>query len=152
MLKNKIPLGIVLFLITFFFISCSNYNNGYKTNTEKAKYITTAEEKYTDNINYIFSPDSAFVVSYKTEAQTTDSRAAQLRFFIYDLNNEKIIFEDKSRTDKIEWINNTQVQVLKRPGIISVDPKKNSKMFGYIYDISLNKKLPLSEPENYQLQ
>ena len=148
-MKNKYsPFPVFIFLITIFISSCSNYNNGYKTDNQKASYKKTAEEKYSDNINYMFSPDSAFVVCYKTEEKTTDNPTPQLKFFIYDLNNDKIVFEDNSRSDKIEWINNTQLRVLKRPGIITVDPKKNSKLLGYIYDLKNNKKLPLTEPKN----
>ncbi|MCH7827272.1 MAG: hypothetical protein IIC75_04755 [Bacteroidetes bacterium] len=147
--KKKI---IFIFLITIFIPSCSNYNNGYKADNQKASYLKKAEEKYSDNISYMFSSDSAFVICYKTEMQTTENSIPQSKFFIYDLNNDKIVFEDKGRSDKIEWIDNTKLRVLKRPGIISVDPKKNLKLLGYIYDLKNNKKLPLSKPGNNQLQ
>ena len=143
---------IFIFLITIFIPSCSNYNNGYKADNQKASYLKKAEEKYSDNISYMFSSDSAFVICYKTEMQTTKNSIPQSKFFIYDLNNDKIVFEDKGRSDKIEWIDNTKLRVLKRPGIISVDPKKNLKLLGYIYDLKNNKKLPLSKPGNNQLQ
>ncbi|MCH8170994.1 MAG: hypothetical protein IIB07_07685 [Bacteroidetes bacterium] len=153
MQKNKFSLfSIFIFLITIFIPSCSNYNNGYKTDNQKASFLKTAEDKYSDNISYLFSSDSAFVICYKTEIQTTNNSTPQSKFFIYDLNNDKIVFEDKGRSDKIEWIDNTKLRVLKRPGIISVDPKKNLKLLGYIYDLKNNKKLPLSKPGNNQLQ
>lgn len=149
MQKNKHSIfPIFIFLITIFISSCSNYNDGYKTKDQKAPYKKIAKEKYSDNINYMFSPDSAFVVSYKTEKQTTDNSTPQSKFFIYDLNNNKVVFEDDSRSDKIEWINNIQLRVLKRPGIITVDPKKNLKLLGYIYDLKKNKKLPLTGTKN----
>ena len=143
---------IFIFLITIFIPSCSNYNNGYKADNQKASYLKKAKEKYSDNISYMFSFDSAFVICYKTEIQTTENSTPQSKFFIYDLNNDKIVFEDKGRSDKIEWIDNTKLRVLKRPGIISVDPKKNLKLLGYIYDLKNNNKLPLSKPGNNQLQ
>lgn len=139
---------IFIFLITIFIPSCSNYNSGYKADNQKASYLKKAKEKYSDNISYMFSSDSAFVICYKTEMQTTENSTPQSKFFIYDLNNDKIVFEDNSRSDKIEWIDNTKLRVLKRPGIISVDPKMNSKLLGYIYDLKNNNKLPLTEPKN----
>ena len=153
MQKNKFSLfSIFIFLITIFIPSCSNYNDGYKADNQKASFLKTAEDKYSDNISYLFSSDSAFVICYKTEMQTTENSIPQSKFFIYDLNNDKIVFEDNSRSDKIEWIDNTKLRVLKRPGIISVDPKVNSKLLGYIYDLKQNKKLPLSKSSNNQLQ
>lgn len=153
MKKNNFSISIaIIFIITIILSSCSNYNNGYKTDSKKPAYIKTAIEKYSNNINYIFAPDSLHVICYKTEKKSISNPTPQHRFFIYDLKNEKIIYEDNGRSDDIEWINNTQIRVLKRPGIISVDPKKNMKMLGYIYDINQNKKLPLSESNNIQLK
>ncbi len=153
-IKELIPYLFFLFffLNTIIFSSCSNYNKSYGTDSEKISYIKIAKEKYSDNINYLFSPDSLFVVCYKTEKLTTDNSTPQSRFFIYNFKNEKIIFEDKSRSDNIEWLNSSQIQVLKRPGIISVDAKKNLKMLGYIFDVNQNKKFPLSGPEKNNLQ
>lgn len=149
--KKKSYFLIFIFLLTIFMSSCSNYNDGYKTDNQKASYIETAEDKYSDNISYMFSSDSAFVICYKTEIQTTGNPTPQSKFFIYDLNNDKIVFEDNSRSDRIEWIENTKLRVLKRPGIISVDPKINSKLLGYIYDLKYKKKLPLTKLKNNNL-
>ena len=152
MQKNNLVFSfIVIFLSTILFSSCSNYNNGYKKDTPKASYIKTAQEKYSYNINYLFSPDSSHVICYKTEKQSKSNYIPQSKFFIYDLNKDKIIFEDNSRSDKIEWINKNKIRVLKRPGIITVDPVKNKKMLGYIYDLNQNKKIPLSKPGNNKL-
>jgi len=152
MLKNKTHNVIALFLITIIFSSCSNYDNGYKTDSEKPSYMKIAKEKYHTNINYLFAPDSLHIICYKTEKKSINNPTPQHRFFIYDLKNEKINFEDKGRSDNIKWINNNQIRVLTRPGIISVDPKKNIKLLGYIYDINQKKKLPLSKPGNIKLK
>jgi len=75
------------------------------------------------------------------EKSTPQKINPPLKFFIYSLNDEKIIFEENLPNGKIEWINDHQVRVSIIPGIVSGKEEKEKSQFGYIYDTSLQRKI-----------
>jgi len=135
---------LFLSFISFVLISFNCQKDVTKDNGKpNISFEKIALEKYKTNISYQYSPDSNFVACFRKETVDESNGAPQLHFFIFDLNNEKIVFEDNLRSEKLLWIDNYKLKVTKRPGMITNDPKTNAEMMGYIYDVKQNKKLPL---------
>jgi len=134
-----------LTIFAFFLFSCTSTKVKNELSNGKSTYKTVAIQKYLSDVNYLFSPDSIYVVCYKMGKQSEGNNLAQLKFFIFNTKTNSIEFEDNSRTDTIEWINNFKLKVSKRPGIISVKPKINNKLLGYIYNLKKHKKKSLEK-------
>lgn len=143
MTLKKLYTTIFVLSLSLIYFGCSSSKDEKNVSTNKSSYKEAALKKYKNNINYQFSPDSNYVVCYRTETKTEANGVPQLRFFIYNLKYNEVSYEDNFRTESFSWLDNNKIKVMKRPGMITVDPKKNIKLMGYIYDLSQNKKLPL---------
>jgi len=133
-----------LLLISVVLVSFNCHKDVTKDNGKQIKsFEQIALEKYKNNIGYMYSPDSSFVACFRKETKEEANGVQQLRFFIYDIKNDKLVFEDNLRSENILWLNNYKLKVMKRPGMVTNDPQKNIELMGYIYDIKQNKKLPL---------
>jgi len=64
-----------------------------------------------------------------------------VQFFVYDLKNEKVLFEDSLANGSVKWLNDYQIQVSTVPGIVTEDEEVDKKLMGYIYDVKLQRKL-----------
>ena len=139
---------LLLVIFSLFIFSCTGSRVKQKLRDGEASYKKIAAQKYLLNVKYLFSPDSMNVACYKVEPQSKENYKPQFKFFIYNLKTNKIVFEDNSRSDKIEWIGNSKLRVSKRPGIVSVKPEENRKSLGYVYDLTKHKKSFLNTPDN----
>ena len=132
----------VSFLSIFLIASCCSSNVTSKNlSSNRLTYKKIAEEKYSKNYNTIFNSDSTYLFVYSSPKNADKILPPPLKFFVYDNNKAKIIFEDNLVNGKIKWINNHQIQVSTDPEIISGKEEKNIKMYGYIYDVLTKRKL-----------
>ncbi len=130
-------------LISIFLIAacCSSNKTTAKLSSDYTTYKKIADEKYSKNYNTIFNSDSTYLFVYTSTKNLDKVLPTSLKFFVYDNNNEKIIFEDNLANGKIRWLNVHQIQVSINPEIISGKEEENKKMYGYIYDVLTQRKL-----------
>lgn len=136
-------------LITFFMGACcgsknttSNLNESQKKNDSFKKI---AVEKFDNNYQFKFNSDSTYLICYSQNKKSQDV-FPPLKYFIYDLNNNDIVFEESLPNGKIKWINDFQVQVYIVPGIVHGDENKNSSSV-YIYDVKHKRKIKSNQYE-----
>ncbi len=101
-----------------------------------------AGEKYGEGSEVL--PDSTgkfFLVRQWHKLSTLPSQQ-QVRFFIYDAPQQKIIFEDDIPGGTVFWKNGHQIKVDIIPGMLTSDPEQNRQLTGYIYDVGLRQKIP----------
>ena len=103
-------------------------------------YRVIAKQKYESNIRYDFNPAKTVVLCIKQAKSSAKHVYPPLAFFIYDLKNSKVLFEDALPNGEVKWVNNTQIAVHTIPGIVRVDAKGGTES-GYIYDIKSAKKI-----------
>jgi len=103
-------------------------------------YKTLATEKYGEGVDCTFNESKTHVLCLKREKVKLSPAMPQnpLRFFVYDLHNEKIIYEDSIEDGSVRWISNSELQISIIPGIISGD--ENPEDFTYIYDVKLQQR------------
>ena len=103
-------------------------------------YRTIAEKRYVGEVNYIFNESNTFVICQK-RYKTNQADISPLDFFVFDLKNEKIAFEESEVKGEVCWLNDHQIKVSLVPGIVTGDEQADRKLFGYIYDLNLRKKI-----------
>ena len=127
-------------LITILINACCGSKESAKIQIS-GDYKKIAESKLGDNYKIIFNSDSTYLTAYQLNKNPNENIQPTLKFFVYDLFEEKILFEDNLPNGKVEWINDHQVKVSTTPGIVSGKEEKNKSLFGYTYDVNLKKKI-----------
>ncbi len=79
------------------------------------------------------SADSNFVLIKTQIKNRQGSPFATVRFFVYDLVKDEVVFEDAVARGTVVWQTESQLKVSSVPGIIRGE--KNAGVQGYIYDV-----------------
>jgi hypothetical protein len=128
-------------LITILINACCTSTKTSQMNNNSPGYKNIAGSKLGKDYRVIFSPDSSYIAACNSGKMSGNNISSPLKFFIYDLKNEKTLFEENLPNGKVEWINKHQLKVSTEPGIVSGKEDKNNKMFGYIYDVKQKRKI-----------
>ena len=119
--------------------------SGTKTDSQPAptreKYHQVAETKFGGGIEYRFNDSKNFVICLKKQKPTAQIPQNRLFFFVYNLENNQIIFEDSVTDGEVSWKSNTQFRVRTTPGMLTGDPEYNQKLMGYVFDVTLKRKI-----------
>jgi len=136
---------LVIASLSFFFYSCSTTKKTTKIESQTLAappktFQSIASEKYQEPSEFKFNAEKTHVLCVAKQAQ---NRRPSLRFFIYDLNSNRIIWEDSQPGGKIKWLNSHQIEVQTHPGIVHGNEEK-SGLTGYVYDLKLKRKIKKS--------
>ena len=132
----KVMIGSILIL--FIISSCSFRDcncDDEKSPPQKQEYMDIAESRY-NSPEYKFNETRSHVICFSQEKTKYTDRNTVLYFFIYDIENEKIIYEDAVPGGEIAWMNNTLAKITFIPGIVREDEPDDH---GYIYDVKQKK-------------
>lgn len=148
-LVKRIPYLLMLFALFTLSFKCSSSEESSKikdsndTKTENIEtvdeYVKLAKERFNDNYSIQMNSDKSYVLCFTKSLDGKEQ--APLKYFLYDLNNEKIIFEDAVGPGSVQWINDYQIQVSVIPGIIKGEENFEGNISGYIYDTKKKKKI-----------
>jgi hypothetical protein len=127
-------------LITILINACCGSKESAKIQVS-GDYKKIAESKLGDNYKIIFNSDSTYLTAYQLNKNSNENIQPALKFFVYDLSEEKILFEDNLPNGKVEWINDHQVKLSTTHGIVSGKEEKNKSFISYTYDVNLKKKI-----------
>jgi len=120
-----------------------NCSASQKTFTEQEVILKKFSiEKYGATFHLIYNTEKSYSVVVKQEKATVQNPSPVLQFFIFDLEKEKIVFEDNLAGGKINWKSNDLVEIIVTPGIISTED--NNKIYGYIYNVKLKTKTDIN--------
>jgi hypothetical protein len=125
--------------ILSFLTACNSANTDIQKSGDPKNYETIAAEKYGDNIEYIFNSPKTHVICLKRNKPSPQIPQNQISFFIYDLKNGEIIFEESSIDAEVRWKSEDQVEVRITPGIVSGE--ETAEDFIYVYDVISRKKI-----------
>lgn len=103
------------------------------------KYKTLAMEKYKEGIDYVFNESGSFVMCVHAAKPSAEHPQKTISFFVYDLKNEKILYEESVGDGSVKWKNDVQIEITSKIGIIT--PSHQSNIIHYVYDVSTQKKL-----------
>jgi len=130
---------VQLFLI-FLLAGCVSTN---KLNQQdlflKSTYKQIAQEKFGEKVEYKLNSNKSYALCKKMITAPVLNPNQLIEFFVYDIQQGEIIFEDKIANAKISWHNNTQLMITRQKGYIvnRTDTGKAS----YIFDLQSKKKV-----------
>ncbi|MFC1481418.1 hypothetical protein ACFL6E_04125 [Candidatus Neomarinimicrobiota bacterium] len=137
----KLSFLILQLTVVHALASCASADEDSSSATSVGKYTKLAIAKYHDNISYQVNSAHSYVLCYKQSRPTNQNPFPPLQFFVYDLENDKVQFEDSLVNGSVYWLNDYQLQVSKIPGIVTHDEEANRQLMGYIYDVLHQRKL-----------
>ena len=106
---------------------------------EKKTYQEIALEKFGEKIDCKLNSNRSYVLCKKMLPVPVLNPNQLIEFFVYDIQQDKIIYENKIANAKINWHNNTQLLISKQKGYIT-SPTDTGKRT-YIFDLQSNKKI-----------
>lgn len=142
------------FIVSFGLLFISGCISNSKSQQEKVeltemteKYKSTAIEKFSNPIQYIFNVSKTNVVCIKQNKKLVEDPIQALHFIIYDITKDSLIFEDSVLGGSIRWLSDDLIEIGNTPGIVSGREGEEQSSNTYYYDIKLQKKVktPLIE-------
>lgn len=137
---KKLSALILLTSIVVFAGACAHSQIFEENRTENYKVI--ASEKLGPEPVYDLNPDKTHVLAYKQEKKSARNPNPFLHFLLYDIANDKLIYEDKLSSGSVKWINDFQIEVETIPGAVSSE--NLNKKYGYIFDVKTGKRIELT--------
>jgi len=111
------------------------------TETNPGSYEEISVQRYNNRALYKFNESKEYVICYTLNKTTSEMPFNGLRFFIYDIPKNEIIYEDKLYDGNIEWIKPYVVKVILRPEMAK--DKELPGITGYYYLVKEQKVVPL---------
>lgn len=112
----KIQGFLILSVLIILSGACSKSN--IATDSEQS-YMTVAEERYgKENTECQENKDKTYVLC-KHQINEPGSPFKAWEFFVYDMNNGKISFDDTLDKGNVKWFSDTELEISKVPGIMA---------------------------------
>ena len=133
----------ILFPLCILLISCGCMPNKKlsqkETSSPKKTYQQIAQKKFGEKVEFKLNPNKSYALCKKVIPKPVLNPNQLIEFFVYDIQQEEIIYENKIANAKISWHNNTQLLIIKQKGYIT-NPNDTGK-WSYIFDIKSRKKI-----------
>jgi hypothetical protein len=97
----------------------------------KASYTSIAMDRYGNNVEFMPNMDSSFVLCVN-RMESAGQPIVTVRFFVYDIAQHRVLYEDSLEQAEVFWMNPSQVRVVSTPEVTSGDEAPGA---GYIYDV-----------------
>ncbi len=127
---------IFLLILFYFTFGCqpSGKNEGQSVSIE-----AIATKKYSSNIYYLENKNKTYTICFSQKEKTDLKPYPPLKFFVFDNNKNKVIYEDNLANGTVKWIGKYKFEVVLIPGIVSIDKEKDVNK--YVYDVKIKKKI-----------
>ncbi|MBL6445046.1 hypothetical protein JMN32_01920 [Fulvivirga sp. 29W222] len=135
----KVLNSLILFGFVFF-LACVNGK------TQTSNYKSISEEKLSGQIEYVFSPDSSYVMSFVEIKGTAKHPQNNIKYIVHDLKTDKVVYEDALDNGSVSFYNDHAIQIIMIPGIMREG--QSSDDFTYVYDLKTKEKKTLTELKN----
>jgi hypothetical protein len=94
-----------------------------------------AEQRYGTDVEYLPNEGKSFVICLNRPKVPPGNPLQPLRFFVFDMENAAIVFQDSLENADINWLDNTRFAVRIIPGIITEGEEPD----GYEFDVLTRK-------------
>ncbi len=126
------------------FFGCSNCDIAKNENNLKKLNInihTVAKKKFNSKYKIIKNASETFAICLSESNRLKAAEINRLKYFIFDLKNSDIIYEDSLSNSNVGWENDSLVTVYRIPGMIKKNDDSGYQNRIYSYDVLLGKKL-----------
>ncbi|NOZ47414.1 MAG: hypothetical protein GXO79_11620 [Chlorobi bacterium] len=107
--------------------------------TVNNNYKNIAFQKFGNSVLYIINKTNTYVICYKQNKTSAYNPNNNLQFFVFDLLNNKIIFEDVLYNGSVNWIEPFVIKVISKPEMVK---EGTSGKTGYLYNVKNEKVEP----------
>ncbi|MCY1634815.1 hypothetical protein [Marinifilum sp. D737] len=135
---RTIILNIILIML-FFGCATKNKLSEKLNESDQITYQQFAKDKFGEEVEFKFNSDKSYVICEKLNSKSQPNPNQLKEFFVYDIINGVIVYEDKIASAKIEWHNKTQLLITMQKGYIT-NPKDTGK-WTYVFDLIAKKKI-----------
>lgn len=126
-----------MIILTVFCISCSSPI----TKDQKDSLIDLEIKKRSwEKVSKLFNTAADKILVIRSFKTTPLQPETPCEYFVYDLNNNKILYEENLTKGTVEWVTNNQIKINLHPGIVTNDETENKKLSGYIIDVTKDTK------------
>ena len=137
---------IVLTFFTTLFGGCSTCTtkDSIATRTENIlqnSFKEIAHYKYGSGYNIVENESKSYVIVLENIAKQSAPVTNTIRFFVYNISENKIVYESKMTLDKIFWESDYEIRVGRIPGMIKKDEESPSIVGGYTINVISGKKV-----------
>ena len=128
-LERKMTIPFLSFLLLL--CGCTAARN--KCAPRRARLRSVAVEKYGAFYRTSFNSDRRFAIVRKQEKESALDPNPALQFFVFDMKNGVVVFEDNVGAARVRWNNSRQIEVVVTPGTVSRD--RADEIPGYRVDV-----------------
>ncbi|MGD9899150.1 MAG: hypothetical protein AB7T22_08485 [Calditrichaceae bacterium] len=129
---------LLLFSGILFFQHCSGSKKSGSQQPADETYKQLAIQKYQNKITYSFNSDTTLVICARQEKPTSQRPFSNVQFFVYDLINESVVYEDQLPMGSVRWFDKDQLELNTIPGIVSGAEDNGARV--YIVNLKTGKK------------
>jgi hypothetical protein len=146
--NRKIKSAFILIFSILVSFSCASSESsdtqeaGEISDNSKENLYLIARSRFENNFKLIYNHSKDFIICKKFNDEEI-SKNLLLDYFLYDLNSDEVIFEDKVPRGNIYWIDEHLVKVEEIPGIVKKGV--NEPVPAYTFDVLKRKKIKLTE-------
>lgn len=131
-----LPFLLILFIILTGKTSMAQDTSG------KDPFLKAVKEELGQKFIIEYNPSQTLVLCKRNPDELRSIDNSGFKYLIYDLHKGEILFKESLPAGDAAWINNYQIEVCVRPGIVTEDSIEKPNC--YILDLKAGKKLPVS--------
>jgi hypothetical protein len=123
---------------------CANCDNVRQENTKLLKKLSLneiAKEKFGSKFSVVKNESETYAICSKTYESYQASLVKKESFFIFDLLNNEIIFEDDIANSNVYWESDNLITVSRIPGMIKREGNEKNKLKIYSYNVLEKRKI-----------
>lgn len=137
MLKKISSLVVILLMI-----SCQSISKFPGTKDQQNAYTILAKEKLGDDVIYTPNKSQSYVLCVKETKGNNRQPSSIIKFFVYDLEEAKIIYEENLSAGYVKWYNDNQIEMYSTPGVMVEGTTRND--YTTIYNVISRKSVKKS--------
>ena len=129
---------ILLLLSGLFFFGCSNCDvtkNGNNLEKQTKSIRVVATEKFGRDYKIFNNKSATFAICLNEKNRLKAAEINRISYFIFDIKNSEIIFEDSLSNSNVGWENDNLVTVTRIPGMIKKNDESINRNKIYSFDV-----------------
>ncbi len=123
----------------------SQKSSATKDTASKESYKEVFAKKFpsitSKQTTFLASEDGSYMLCMAKDEVTASRPEHSVSFFVYDMKNNQIVYEQSYSNATISWVSPEKIQVNIIPGIVK---KEGTESYGYIYDVRNKSKTSLN--------
>lgn len=124
--------------------ACTSGANQALMDSPARAYQQLAREKYGDRVEYTANTSGSLMLCSRIRKTTSLAPQRTIDLFVFDLQMNKIIFEESVVDGDVAWKDDRRLQIAIRPGIIPGEDAQKQPLV-YLVDVRTHERTPLSE-------